>query len=196
MRRDASRPDHTRAGRARAATKRLTARPMRAILTVLFCNSTVRLHMIDRRGDPRARARAAGRAARAGAPRCCELREQLQGSLFSRYGSAARRAAPAARGRKHGPYYVLSHAQRRPGRLLLPRRARRRARGARARGALPRVPAGLRRLQRLNCELVACSPLPERACARTGRPRLRRRPRRQRIRSIVIPCYAVGLSVS
>ena len=58
------------------------------------------------------------------------LREQLQGSLFVRYGSAARRAAPASTGRKHGPYYVLSTRSGGRGLLRLPRG--RTARGARA----------------------------------------------------------------
>jgi hypothetical protein len=36
------------------------------------------------------------------------LREQLQGSLFARYAECGKEACACRRGRKHGPYYVLS----------------------------------------------------------------------------------------
>jgi hypothetical protein len=36
------------------------------------------------------------------------LREQLQGSLFVRYGVCGKAGCACAGGRKHGPYYVLS----------------------------------------------------------------------------------------
>ncbi len=36
------------------------------------------------------------------------LREQLQGSLFARYGVCGKENCICRQGRKHGPYYVLS----------------------------------------------------------------------------------------
>jgi hypothetical protein len=36
------------------------------------------------------------------------LREQLQGSLFARYGVCGKENCVCRQGRKHGPYYVLS----------------------------------------------------------------------------------------
>ena len=36
------------------------------------------------------------------------LREQLQGSLFARYGECGKEGCVCRRGSKHGPYYVLS----------------------------------------------------------------------------------------
>jgi len=36
------------------------------------------------------------------------LREQLQGSLFARYAECGKETCACRRGRKHGPYYVLS----------------------------------------------------------------------------------------
>src|SRR5271169_6232446 len=37
-----------------------------------------------------------------------EQREQLQGSLFARYGECGKETCACRRGHKHGPYYVLS----------------------------------------------------------------------------------------
>lgn len=36
------------------------------------------------------------------------LREQIQGSLFARYGECGKENCACREGRKHGPYYVLS----------------------------------------------------------------------------------------
>ncbi len=36
------------------------------------------------------------------------LREQLQGSLFARYGVCGKENCVCRQGRKHGPYYILS----------------------------------------------------------------------------------------
>ncbi len=36
------------------------------------------------------------------------LREQLRGSLFVRYGQCGKEGCACRRGRRHGPYYVLS----------------------------------------------------------------------------------------
>jgi len=36
------------------------------------------------------------------------LKEQLRGSLFTRYGECGKQACVCAHGEKHGPYYVLS----------------------------------------------------------------------------------------
>jgi hypothetical protein len=37
-----------------------------------------------------------------------DQREQLQGSLFTRWGECGKEACACRQGRKHGPYYVLS----------------------------------------------------------------------------------------
>src|SRR4029453_7645929 len=37
-----------------------------------------------------------------------KLREQLRGSLFVRYGQCGKEGCACRRGRRHGPYYVLS----------------------------------------------------------------------------------------
>jgi len=37
-----------------------------------------------------------------------KLREQLKGSLFARYAECGKEACACQKGRKHGPYYVLS----------------------------------------------------------------------------------------
>jgi hypothetical protein len=40
--------------------------------------------------------------------RLLALREQIQGSLFTRYGECGKENCACREGRKHGPYYVLS----------------------------------------------------------------------------------------
>lgn len=40
--------------------------------------------------------------------RLLRLREQLRGSLFVRYGQCGKESCACRRGRRHGPYYVLS----------------------------------------------------------------------------------------
>jgi hypothetical protein len=80
-------------------------------------------------------------------------RAQLPGSLFVRYGQCGKESCACRRGPGHGPYYVLS--QRSGGKggfAYLDAKRAREARGlvARARG----FRTGLRRLQRINRELL------------------------------------------
>ena len=82
-----------------------------------------------------------------------ELREQLGGSLFARYALCGKEACACRQGRKHGPYYVLStrsggkggFAYIEGGKLGEARDLVRRYR---------EFKAGLRRLRKLNVELV------------------------------------------
>jgi len=82
-----------------------------------------------------------------------QLREQLRGSLFTRYGECGKEACACRHGEKHGPYYVLStrgggrggYAYLEGGKL------------AEARALVARYRAfrtGLRRLKRVNEALV------------------------------------------
>jgi hypothetical protein len=81
-------------------------------------------------------------------------REQLQGSLFERYALCGKPGCACRGGERHGPYYVLSTRGRQgsaftylpPGRV---REARSQVRAGRE------FRRGLKRLQRLNQELVA-----------------------------------------
>jgi hypothetical protein len=100
-----------------------------------------------------------------------EAREQLPGSLFTRYGRCGKPGCACRRGPGHGPYHVLS--QRSGGRggfsYLDPARARE-ARGLVARARRFRL--GLRRLQRLNLELIDLLRRYQIAMARRGGRRL------------------------
>jgi len=83
-----------------------------------------------------------------------EQREQLQGSLFARYGECGKETCACRQGRKHGPYYVLSLRSGGRGafRYLEGSRLRR------ARSLVERYKAfrrGLRRLRVLNLEIVS-----------------------------------------
>ena len=83
-----------------------------------------------------------------------ELREQLQGSLFIRYGECGKETCACRQGRKHGPYYVLSlrgggrggFAYLQGGKVREARTLVRRYRSFRG---------GLRRLRKVNLEIVA-----------------------------------------
>jgi hypothetical protein len=82
------------------------------------------------------------------------LREQLRGSLFLRYGECGKEGCACRTGRKHGPYYVLSLRTGDKGTFayLTPEQL------ARARDLVARhreFRAGLRRVRRLNLELLA-----------------------------------------
>jgi hypothetical protein len=86
--------------------------------------------------------------------RLLELREQLGGSLFQRFGLCGKPGCACRRGRRHGPYYVL--ATRRGGQagftyLAAGQAARARELVARHR----RFRAGLGRLRGVNRRLVA-----------------------------------------
>jgi hypothetical protein len=83
-----------------------------------------------------------------------EQRQQLQGSLFVRYGVCGKAGCACRQGARHGPYYVLStRGAGRGGFAYLegPRVAEARTLVGRAR----RFRAGLRRLRAVNRDLVA-----------------------------------------
>lgn len=99
------------------------------------------------------------------------LREQLQGSLFARYGECGKETCVCRTGRKHGPYYVLS--QRSGGKggfAYLEGRRVEQARGLVARHREFR--AGMRRLRKVNLELVALLRRYQDAMSRQGGRRL------------------------
>jgi hypothetical protein len=81
------------------------------------------------------------------------LREQLQGSLFARYGVCGKENCVCRQGRKHGPYYVLSTRSGGKGGFSY-------LKGPRARTARTLVRShrafreGLRRLKKVNAQLV------------------------------------------
>ncbi len=82
-----------------------------------------------------------------------EARAQLPGSLFVRYGQCGKEGCGCRRGPGHGPYYILSRRSGgKGGFAYLDASRARAARGlvARARG----FRQGLRRLQRINLELL------------------------------------------
>lgn len=99
------------------------------------------------------------------------LREQLQGSLFARYGACGKDACACQRGALHGPYYVLSKtgAGRRsfsylesdqvPEARLLVSRYR-------------DFRAGVRRLKKINAEVVRLLKRYQQSTARRGGARL------------------------
>lgn len=81
------------------------------------------------------------------------LREQLQGSLFVRYGVCGKQSCICRQGRKHGPYYVLStRAGGRGAFAYLEKDQLARARDLVARYREFR--RGMRRLKKVNLELV------------------------------------------
>jgi len=95
------------------------------------------------------------------------LREQLQGSLFARYGVCGKEGCACRVGRKHGPYLVLS--TRSGGRgdfaYLDPSQAEK------ARNLVVRYrqfQAGMRRLKRVNADLVSLLKRYQAAMARQG----------------------------
>lgn len=82
-----------------------------------------------------------------------QLREQLSGSLFARYGECGKERCVCRQGKKHGPYYVLSLRSAGQGAFayLDPERARE------AKQLVARhreFKSGLRRLKTLNGEIV------------------------------------------
>ena len=82
-----------------------------------------------------------------------ELRRQLRGSVFTRYGSCGKARCACRDGRGHGPYFVLSTRKAGAGGFTYldaskAAEARRRVAGYR------RFRAGLRRLRALNRELL------------------------------------------
>ena len=98
-------------------------------------------------------------------------REQLQGSLFARYGLCGKATCVCRTGRRHGPYYVLS--SRRAGRgafaYLDPEEV------ARARDLLARhreFRRGLARLRKINADLVTLLRRYQQAVVRRGGERM------------------------
>jgi Family of unknown function (DUF6788) len=80
-------------------------------------------------------------------------REQLQGSLFARYGECGKETCACRQGRKHGPYYVLSVGSGGKGAFeYLEGQRLKEARGLVARYKTFR--RGLRRLRAINLEVV------------------------------------------
>lgn len=82
------------------------------------------------------------------------LREQIGGSLFARYGECGKEACVCRQGAKHGPYWVLSTRSAGKGGFAYLDDAA----AAEARALVHRYRAfrtGLRRLTKLNSEIVA-----------------------------------------
>jgi Family of unknown function (DUF6788) len=81
------------------------------------------------------------------------LREQLRGSLFTRYGECGKPTCACSHGEKHGPYYVLStRSAGKGGYAYLAADQAREAKELVARYRAFR--AGLRKLKRINEDLV------------------------------------------
>lgn len=98
-------------------------------------------------------------------------REQLQGSLFARYGRCGKEGCACREGRGHGPYYVLStRSAGRGGFVYLDGDQAERARELVRRQRTFR--AGLRRLRTLNLELVTLLRRYQQALLRKGQKRL------------------------
>jgi hypothetical protein len=100
-----------------------------------------------------------------------ELREQLQGSLFARYGECGKEGCACRQGRKHGPYYVLSLRSAGKGAFtyLDPEQARE------AKALVTRsreFKSGLRRLKKLNGEIVVLLRRYQAAMAKKGGRRI------------------------
>lgn len=103
--------------------------------------------------------------------RLLTLREQLSGSLFVRWGECGKPGCACREGHKHGPYYVLS--TRSGGRGSYAYVAGENAETARDLVKRHReFKAGLKRLARLNSDLVALLKRYQEAMARRGGRRL------------------------
>jgi hypothetical protein len=103
--------------------------------------------------------------------RLLHLREQLPGSLFARYGTCGKEACACRTGRKHGPYFVLSTRSGGKGGFQYLEDAQ----AQKARGLVERhreFQEGLRRLRRVNSELVSLLRRYQAAMARRSRRRL------------------------
>lgn len=99
------------------------------------------------------------------------LRAQLAGSLFARFATCGKPGCACRRGRRHGPYYVLSdRSGGRGGFAYLDRGAAREARALVSRHR--RFRRGMRQLQRTNASLVALLRRYQAAGARRARARL------------------------
>jgi hypothetical protein len=122
-------------------------------------------------GDIRGQVRSKLQRQRALVGELLAVREQLQGSLFARYAECRKEGCACSRGRRHGPYYVLStRTGGRGGFSYLGRGQVARARALVARHRSFR--AGLLRLRALNEELLRLLRRYQRATARQGGKRL------------------------
>lgn len=98
-------------------------------------------------------------------------REQLQGSLFARYGRCGKEGCACREGRGHGPYYVLStRSAGRGGFTYLDGSQLTRAKELVRRQR--EWKADLRRLQRVNLELVGLLRRYQELLQRRGRQRI------------------------
>jgi len=100
-----------------------------------------------------------------------QLREQLHGSLFVRYGECGKETCVCRQGLKHGPYYVLSTHQGRGGRFAYLEKSQ----AEKARRLVARYRefrSGLARLKKLNLEVVALLRRYQQRIAREGDQRL------------------------
>jgi hypothetical protein len=100
-----------------------------------------------------------------------KLREQIQGSLFARYGECGKETCSCRQGHKHGPYYVLSMRSGGKGAFAYLEGTRLEA----ARDLVERhkeFQRGFRRLKKLNLELVGLMRRYQDATARRGGRRL------------------------
>jgi hypothetical protein len=100
-----------------------------------------------------------------------QQREQLQGSLFPRYGVCGKPACVCRTGRRHGPYYVLSSRSAGRGTFAYLDAAE----VAQARDLLRRhreFRRGMARLRKLNASLVALLRRYQQAVVRRGGERM------------------------
>jgi hypothetical protein len=103
--------------------------------------------------------------------RLLKLRELLPGSLFARYATCGKEECACRTGAKHGPYFVLS--TRSGGRGAFSYLERDRARDAKDLVARHReFQDGLKRLRRVNADLVTLLRRYQAALARRGRRQL------------------------
>jgi hypothetical protein len=120
----------------------------------------------------RERVRARLAEQRALVSRLLDLREQLPGSLFARYGTCGKETCTCRTGPKHGPYFVLStRSGGRGGFEYLEETQAQQARDLVVRHR--QFQDGLRRLKKVNGELVSLLKRYQAAMARQGRRRMR-----------------------
>jgi hypothetical protein len=99
------------------------------------------------------------------------LREQLQGSLFARYAECGKETCACRRGRKHGPYYVLSTRSAGQGGFAYVE-GRRAEEAERLVSRHREFKAGFRRLKKVNADIVALLRRYQQQMARQGGLRL------------------------
>ncbi len=138
------------AAAARVPRSSLTSRGGLPNLTVLFIIYTVRL---TKQETLQRRIKARLKQQRTLVDSLLTLRQQLQGSLITRYGQCGKQNCVCRRGQRHGPYYVLSTRSGGSGGFTYLERTD----AEQARQMVRRFRAfrtGLKRLQRFNQELV------------------------------------------